>query len=49
MTTAARRSWQTETTTVLAVLVGIVMAWALVGRSRATHHRQANRATSHLI
>lgn len=26
----------------LAVLIGIVMACALVGRSRATHHRQAN-------
>lgn len=36
------RAWQAETATLLTELLGVVMACALVGRSRATHHRQAN-------
>lgn len=42
MTRTAWRTWQTETVRLLAVLIGIVMACALVGRSRATHYRQSN-------
>lgn len=42
MTRSQWRAWQAQTVDLLAVLVGIVMACALVGRSRATHHRQAN-------
>lgn len=36
------RTWQAETATALTELLGVVWACALVGRSRATHHRQAN-------
>lgn len=42
MTRQAWRDWQAQTVELLAVLVGVVMACALVGRARATHHRQAN-------
>ncbi|TLP90429.1 IS3 family transposase [Nesterenkonia salmonea] len=42
MTRQKWRTWQAETAALLAVLIGIVWACALVGRSRATHHRQAN-------
>lgn len=42
MTRQAWRDWQAQTVDLLAVLVGVVMACGLVGRSRATHHRQAN-------
>ena len=42
MTRTRWRTWQAETVTLLAVLIGVVWACALVGRSRATHHRQAN-------
>ncbi|QAY62804.1 IS3 family transposase [Xylanimonas allomyrinae] len=35
-------AWKTETVDELAPLVGVVRACALVGRSRATHHRHAN-------
>lgn len=36
------RRWQAETVEALTAHVGVVRACALVGRSRATHHRQAN-------
>ena len=42
MTRAAWRTWQAETVEGLTALLGVVWACALVGRSRATHHRQAN-------
>lgn len=42
MTRQAWRDWQAQTVELLAVLVGVVMACALVGRARVTHHRQAN-------
>lgn len=42
MTRSAWRVWQAETVQLLTVLVGVVWACALVGRSRATHHRQAH-------
>lgn len=42
MTRAAWVAWQTETVNDLTPHVGVVAACALVGRSRATHHRQAN-------
>lgn len=42
MTCTRWRSWQAETVALLAVLIGVVWACALVGRSRATHYRQAN-------
>lgn len=42
MTRAQWRVWQAETVNILAVLIGVVLACALVGRSRATHYRQAN-------
>ena len=35
----AWKAWQTETVAVLSVLVGVVRACALVGKSRASHHR----------
>lgn len=35
-------AWQAETVTELAPIIGVGAACALVGRSRATHHRQAN-------
>lgn len=44
MTRAAWRAWQAETVNLLAALIGMVWACALVGRSRATHYRQANPA-----
>lgn len=39
---AEYRAWQAETVDLLAEHVGVVVACALVGRSRATHHRQAH-------
>lgn len=42
MSRAAWRTWQAETAQQLTALLGVVRACALVGRSRATHHRQAN-------
>lgn len=39
---ASYRAWQAETVDMLAPHVGVVVACRLVGRSRATHHRQAN-------
>ncbi|MDV8015886.1 hypothetical protein ACMHYT_29765, partial [Rhodococcus qingshengii] len=42
MSRAAWRTWQAETVDRLTALLGVVRAFALVGRSRATHHRQAN-------
>lgn len=42
MSRAQWRAWQAETVEVLTPHVGLVAACALVGRSRATHHRQAN-------
>ena len=42
MSRAAWRTWQAETAQLLTALLGVVRACALVGRSRATHHRQAN-------
>ena len=42
MTRAAWRDWQAQTVDVLAGLIGVVWACALVGRSRATHYRQAS-------
>lgn len=37
-------AWQTQTVTALTPLLGVVRACALVGRSRATHHRHAHPA-----
>lgn len=42
MIRATWRTWQAETAHLLTALLGVVRACALVGRSRATHHRQAN-------
>ena len=42
MSRAAWRTWQAETAQLLTSLLGVVRACALVGRSRATHHRHAN-------
>ena len=42
MTRAAWRNWQADTAQELTALLGVVRACALVGRSRATHHRHAN-------
>ncbi|MDO8395723.1 MAG: hypothetical protein Q7T31_15205 [Dietzia sp.] len=42
MSRAAWRTWQAETVQQLTALLGVVRACALVARSRATHHRQAN-------
>ena len=42
MTRHRWRSWQADTVDELSPLVGIGKACALVGRSRATHHRQQN-------
>lgn len=42
MTRETWRHWQVETVTALTVLVGVVAACALVGLSRATHHRATN-------
>lgn len=42
MTRVAWRTWQAETVDLLTALLGVVASCALVGRSRATHHRQAN-------
>lgn len=42
MSRAAFADWQMETVNDLTGLVGVVTACRLVGRSRATHHRQAN-------
>lgn len=42
MTRAAWRTWQADTVELLSALLGVVRACALVGRSRATHHRHAN-------
>lgn len=42
MSRAAWRTWQADTVELLTALLGVVRACALVGRSRATHHRQAN-------
>ncbi|WP_460709102.1 DDE-type integrase/transposase/recombinase, partial [Myceligenerans halotolerans] len=42
MDQAGYRSWQADTVDELLPHVGVVAACALVGRSRATHHRQAN-------
>ncbi|WP_125778460.1 IS3 family transposase [Antribacter gilvus] len=39
---AEYRAWQAETVDALSPHVGVVEACTLVGRSRATHHRQAN-------
>lgn len=36
------RNWQIEAVTELTVLLGVVAACALVGLSRATHHRAVN-------
>ena len=44
MSRAAYARWQTETVDELTPLVGVVTACRLVGRSRATHHRQAHPA-----
>ncbi|MGK2883402.1 MAG: transposase [Rhodococcus sp. (in: high G+C Gram-positive bacteria)] len=42
MSRAAYAAWQTETVDELTPHLGVVTACGLVGRSRATHHRQAN-------
>jgi putative transposase len=42
MNRAAYAAWQTETVNELTGMVGVVTACRLVGRSRATHHRQAH-------
>lgn len=42
MSPAAYAAWQTEAVVELTPHVGVVTACRLVGRSRATHHRQAN-------
>lgn len=42
MTRQAVTVWQTETVNELTEYTGVVEACRLVGRSRATHHRQAN-------
>lgn len=42
MSRHAWRAWQAETVEALTVLLGVVWACALVGRSRATHHRQTH-------
>lgn len=44
MSRAAYAGWQTETVDELTPLVGVGTACRLVGRSRATHHRQAHPA-----
>lgn len=44
MTREDYRSWQARTVDELTAHVGVGRACALVGRSRATHHRQANPA-----
>lgn len=36
------RAWQAETATLLTTLLVVMTACALVGRSRSTHHRQAD-------
>jgi putative transposase len=44
MSRAGYTAWQTETVDELTPLVGVGRACRLVGRPRATHHRQANPA-----
>ncbi|MBP1158233.1 MULTISPECIES: hypothetical protein [unclassified Rhodococcus (in: high G+C Gram-positive bacteria)] len=48
MSRTAYQAWQAETVEDLLSLVGAVTACRLVGRSRATHHRQANPKPSML-